>query len=446
MKNILVIPNITYKKDLSKDSFVYVMKNTINYLNKIRQDLYFHIPLTSFSKQLDFDNVAQYPINLPSYPNSMRGHFVYEHWLKIIDWKNKDIDLIYSHLPEHTVQVINLIANVTNIGTPPIIGYCHWFEIKEITMYDKTYLLNNINGILEMQYCGVNTIYQKELVINNVKSIYSDKTITNLHNILKPTYLGIEDENVIDNINKKYDKIIVFNHRPQAYKDYPFFIELMDELYNQRQDFKVWIPLLDKANKKYIITNKYDKQGYYDKIKKCCFTFAPKQKYGGWSVSATDSMMNGCPVVFHNEGYYRELAKDSGVFASSKEDLLKIFNKMLDTEYRNEVAEKQLHFCKTNMLWEQRIKPINQEIDKALKLNKPVTDRSKRAKDILEFIKQNKNITKQKILKHLGWGVNIKFSGYRNFLLQNGVKCTIKEINGKGGQKTTLDIYNYEQK
>ena len=74
MRNILVIPNITYKKELSKDSFVQVMYAIITYLNEIRNDLYFHIPLTGYCKALDFPNVAQYPIDLPSYPNAMRGH------------------------------------------------------------------------------------------------------------------------------------------------------------------------------------------------------------------------------------------------------------------------------------------------------------------------------------------------------------------------------------
>ena len=125
MKNILVIPNITYKKDLSKDSFVKVMNAIITHLNLIRNDLYFHIPLTSYCKELDFDNVSQYYIDLPSYPNSMRGHFDFNLWKNIVDWKNKDIDLIYSHLPEQTTQVVNLLSNTTDIGVVPVIGYCH---------------------------------------------------------------------------------------------------------------------------------------------------------------------------------------------------------------------------------------------------------------------------------------------------------------------------------
>ena len=36
-----------------------------------------------------------------------------------------DYDIVYSHLPEHTLQLKNLFFNSTNID-PKFIGYCHW--------------------------------------------------------------------------------------------------------------------------------------------------------------------------------------------------------------------------------------------------------------------------------------------------------------------------------
>ena len=43
---ILVAPNITCASNLDKDSYVLVMENVIKSLNKIRDDLFFHIPIT----------------------------------------------------------------------------------------------------------------------------------------------------------------------------------------------------------------------------------------------------------------------------------------------------------------------------------------------------------------------------------------------------------------
>ena len=67
-----------------------------------------------------------------------------------------------------------------------------------------------------------------------------------------------------------------------------------------RKDFKVWVPLLDKPNRDYVITDKGDKQWYYNKLKTCYVGFSPNQKYGGWSVATTDGMMNGVPYVMYN--------------------------------------------------------------------------------------------------------------------------------------------------
>ena len=57
---ILCVPNITSSVNLEKDSYVLVMENVIKNLNKIRDDLFFHLPLTEYCKRLDFPNTKQY--------------------------------------------------------------------------------------------------------------------------------------------------------------------------------------------------------------------------------------------------------------------------------------------------------------------------------------------------------------------------------------------------
>lgn len=428
-KSVLVIPNITFQKNLEADSFVKVMKEIIIGLDKFSSlNLWFHIPMPKYSKNLDLPNVTQYFIDFPTYPNSMRIHFNYYDWSKIIDWKNQDFDIIYSHLPEQTINVTNLISNTTNIGMLPIVGYCHWFEISQITEYDKNCLLNNINGVLEMEECGVNTQNQIDMVIDNVKDIYSEKTIARLKEIMKPHYLGVQSEDVVDKLSG-YEKIIVFNHRPQAYKDFPNFMKIMDKLWEQRQDFKVWIPLLDKPNAPYVITDSFEKEGYYNFLKKCCVGFAPKQKYGGWSVAVTDGIMNGCPYVFYEADYYKELIGEKSEFFRDNEEAITLLNLALDNkEYREQVITNQLEYCKKNMTWEKRIPVISDMITKALDTVKPIV-KGERKDDIIAFIKKNKQVTKSQILKHLGWGVGIKFASYRKFVIDHPNIVTKKFIN-----------------
>lgn len=64
LKSVLVIPNITFQKDLEADSFVKVMREIIIGLDKYSPlNLWFHIPLPKYSKLLDFPNVTQYFID-----------------------------------------------------------------------------------------------------------------------------------------------------------------------------------------------------------------------------------------------------------------------------------------------------------------------------------------------------------------------------------------------
>ena len=57
---ILCVPNITSSVNLEKDSYVLVMENVIKNLSKIRDDLFFHLPLTEYCRRLDFPNTKQY--------------------------------------------------------------------------------------------------------------------------------------------------------------------------------------------------------------------------------------------------------------------------------------------------------------------------------------------------------------------------------------------------
>ena len=42
--------------------------------------------------------------------------------------------------------------------------------------------------------------------------------------------------------------------------------ETNDDLWKTRKDFKVWIPLLNKPNRDYVITDKFDKAQKYNVI------------------------------------------------------------------------------------------------------------------------------------------------------------------------------------
>ena len=412
---VLVYPNVTFQEDLDKDSYIQVIKNQISLLNQIRSDLWFYLILPSPVTSLAFDNVTQWYVPLPTYPQTMRSHFDVFKMQKMLH-KGLDFDLVMSHLPEHTHALENTMYNVTH-HMPPVFGYCHWFDLKGVVTWSKDSFLQNVTGLLEMDRCYLNTQYQKDMVLNQARQTFNDDTIDKLDNILQVHHLGINSKDIVSKINKKPKKVIVFNHRPDTYKHFKQFIAVTDKLWEMRQDFKVWVPLLSKPNRDYVITTKGDKQWYYNELNKCYMGFSPKQKYGGWSVATTDGMMNGVPYIMYDDIYYKELYPHGDFFKNDHEALTMINTYLDDPKYRNEEAQKALDHMSSSMIYKDEIIRMNDYINDLLNRQKVMSDTDK-LKEIIEFIRKGA-ATKQQIMDYLGWGRGIKWSPYRRALMNH---------------------------
>ena len=413
---VLVYPNITFQKDLEKDSYIQVIKNQIKLLNEIRDDLWFYLILPCPVPSLQFSNASQWYVDFPSYPPAMRSNWVVDTMKKMFNGR-MDFDLVMSHLPEHTHQLVNTMYNLSH-HMPPVFGYAHWFDLKEVVTWPKDSFLQNITGLLEMDRCYLNTQHQADLVINQARETFNDATIEKLNSILTVQHLGVNREDIVSEINETPEKIIVFNHRPDTYKHFKEFIAVCDELWKLRQDFKVWIPLLDKPNREYVITDKGDKQWYYNKLKTCYVGFSPKQKYGGWSVATTDGMMNGVPYIMYNDTYYKELHPQGDFFDNDRDALMLLNTYLDDPRYRNEEAEKALDCIQTSLIYKDKIVEMNNYMNDLLSRQKVMGD-SEKLKEIIEFIKKSKSVTKYEMTKFVGWGRGIKWTPYRRALMNH---------------------------
>ena len=412
---VLVYPNITYMKDLEKDSYVVVLRNVIKELNKVRDDIHWTIMSPGDIKSLTFKNTTQIPINLPSYPNAMRCHFNYTEIKNNLRWKYTDYDVVYSHLPEHTLNMSNLLENDTNIS-PKYVGYCHWYEVDENTNYSKRMLMDNYNGMLEMEECGVNSIWLKELVLEKAKEWYNKETISKLDKIIKPHYLGIDKINNVEVPTKK--KTIIFNHRDNYYTGWTWFIDRMDELYKQRQDFTVYTTLadLDRPYAKRVKIS--DRDEYLDFIRSMHVGVGTFQKYSAWSISTTDSLSMGVPYILPNKLCYPEMVgKDYPLLYNGKDEFLQKVNGALDDDGSVDKAKNYLKTKIEEFPWASRVpdwfggwnflSPDKFDM---------IGDKSESYNKIVDFIHKKKSVTKKEILDYLGWGVRISFSPYRNRL------------------------------
>ena len=416
---VLVYPNITYMKDLEKDSYVVVLRNVIKELNKVRDDIHWTILSPYEVKSLVFPNTMQIPINLPSYPNAMRTHFNHKQLMKTIDWKKNDYDVVYTHLPEHTLQLSNMFVNETNLN-PKFIGYCHWFEVPENTAYSKKMLMHNIAGILEMDECGVNTEWLKDLVIEKAQQVYHPSVVSQLDEIIQPHYLGVDD---ISTGHDYKPGTILFNHRDNEYTGYTWFVKRMDELWEKRQDFKVYTTLTNLERPYAERVKLHSREDYLNFVRSMHMGVGCFKKYSAWSISTTDGLSQGVPYVLPNGMCYPEMVGEKYPLLYDNGKFLNTIEAMLDDTNLRTKANKYLEPKLEGVRWSER---VNKWFDgwKYFDELKVMSDTESYQK-MVEYIHKKKSVSKKDILEHLNWGVRISFSEYRNRLrLEDTIRFT----------------------
>jgi len=339
-RKVLVIPNITNYKQIEKDSFVDVIFNHISQLRNYGEYFwYVIIPKGNPSAKLNmFDNVKQIEVPIPGDMMNQRC-FPPEELVRVM--KETDYDIIYSHLPDW-----NVVGRYKKTADTKIIGYCHWWEMSHCNGVDnrpgkakELWLPNEILGVLQMNTCFLNTQDQKNKVIEEAKYLFNDEALKLLDQKLVVWNLGVAKNKILGEPNPNKHNIIVFNHRTAGYKNYNKFVEYMEAYRKKRDDFKVWVPQYENGDKKlawFDTTKEASKQAYYNKLQLCKVGIQPLQTNYGWSVSATDCMMNGTPMIFHNSDCYREI-DHNGMFFNNQKELFIILDKILDNdEYRKD--------------------------------------------------------------------------------------------------------------
>ena len=194
---------------------------------------------------------------------------------------------MYTYLPEHTLQLENHFNNLTNCR-PVIFGYDAYIEIPKTTGYESSLLRHHYAGLMSMNTCGVNSQAVKDTIIEHAPSCLPDKDVEILKDKIEPLPRGWDNVEGPRKKPQKEPKIIVWNHRANSYKSYPWFLQQMDKLWEQRKDFTVWVPLADSIDREYIYNTKFDRQGYFTELSKCWVGVCGKSYHKGWVNSAAD--------------------------------------------------------------------------------------------------------------------------------------------------------------
>jgi hypothetical protein len=339
-RKVLVIPNITNSSNIDKDSFVDVIHNHIKALESYGE-YYWNIlmPSGKISKKLNLPNVKQHQIDIPGDMMNQRS-FPSPKLINLL--KDIDYDVIYSHLPDWPQ-----VGRYKKSMDTKIVGYCHWWEMKSCNGPDNRagkakwlWLPIEILGVSQMDVCYLNTQDQKDRVLNEAMETFNHEFVQKLDGILKVWNLGVPQDKIVGDVKLSKENTIVFNHRAAAYKGYPKFIELMEEYRTQRQDFNVWIPqLVGDAPHSWIDNTKVPKHEYYQRLQNCKVGVQMRQTNYGWSVSGTDCMMNGTPMIWQESDCYYEI-DPNGMFFKTKKEFFAYLDKMLDDDTFRQEQDK----------------------------------------------------------------------------------------------------------
>lgn len=327
-KKVLVIPNITNAGSIEKDSFVDVLYNHIIALDKLG-DYFWNVILPKPVRKLNLENVKQH---IAPFSGDMMNQRAFPPLDLVKISKDIEYDVIYSHLPDW-VQTGRYKKNMDT----KIIGYCHWWEMKSANGTDRRpgkakwlWLPIELLGVSQMDTCYLNTQDQKNRVLVEAKETFTEEFVNKLDDILTVWNLGLPKELIIEKPSNEKRNIIVFNHRAAGYKGWPAFLKLMKEYRKQRDDFVLWVPQLNgKPNETWIDNTKVPKHEYYERLQNCKVGVQMRQTNYGWSVSGTDCLMNGTPMIFQDSLCYREIDPD-GLFFTKKKDFFEMLDKMLD--------------------------------------------------------------------------------------------------------------------
>jgi hypothetical protein len=296
--------------------------------------------------QFEYPNVSLRRMDgVDAFPPKMRVNYPHKFFDRLIE--KEHFNLVWSHLPEWTHEF--KITRIYN-KTQPIIGYCHWWEIKDNGARDDNSFWKNIKGTLGMKVCGVNSQWVKDLILKRAAEDFQPHIVDKLNEILQPWYLGT-DEFVPTKEYKK--KTIVFNHRNNGYTGGEWFFETMDELWSERQDFEVWTTLGDmkKPYTKYI--GHADRDVYMNKLGEAHFGVGCFETYSAWSMSTTDGLSRGVPYLLPNKLCYPEMVgTDYPLLYNDRKEFKEMVNMILDEK----IERPDVSALSKALLWENSLK------------------------------------------------------------------------------------------
>ena len=431
--NIFLYEGAVETHKLDATSSMILFKNYIHYSSKKQENNYhFYYPKDSKNQhivpfpELRKDNVYCYSHKMPG--TWYRFHFDTNAMKEQIKMLDIDFDVIFTNDIETTTHLNELFNNRWHFDIP-IVAYWDWVELPENGGNLNNFVMQ-CASVLTTARTGVNSQWQKQIILNYATDYFNKETLSLLDEKIQPLYIGIETDEINQYLSKeKQDRDnfrILWNHRIAPQTGFYKCIKQLDEI-DKTYDITLVVTNPNSKplpNRDYIEEHRnLDRKDYFRLIQSCNCGVGYFQKYSAWSMSITDMIACNLPVLVPNKYCFKEMmGKDYPLLFNNDNEFFTKLSLLIECKDKFNWNSNTIESIREKHDWNNRINDWIDFIDKSLSMRTIETDKSY---EILDIIIKDYPIEKRDLFSKIGFGGMIKWTPYRNFLKQNGVKDEI---------------------
>jgi len=424
----------THSFDLRSDSGFILTYNVINEILK-KYDWHFFILMPPEVKEKDYFIKPRHVTYVPyQYPlSAMESRFSLDPILikDYFQFMRHDIDVVWSMIPGLMGGLHSTVNNKMRQAAIKF-GYFNWVDSPN-NQFPTTpiFILQQVNGILNSHFCGVNSQVMKDEILFSAKRYVNQETLEFIAEklwIMPPGVTKKENVNFSD-----YDpNLIVFNHRFNKFTNFSGLLELVNEMFPGDKPFRIWVT--DRSRKKrikkpWIIYRNYPSfQDYVNQLSRVNFGVSTHVTYSMWSMSVLDLFSLGKPVLLpENLRVFKEMTYEGyPFFYSTKKEFMRKFKELLNRPFLEE-RKKIKEFTDQNFLWEFFADKLVEGVERFYSNPRKLKKTPEFVKDnIIEIVKKFGAVSKRELylknISSVGSRVSLAWPYVRRNLILSGIK------------------------
>lgn len=432
---ILTQINYSAGENPEGDSGLHFTAGLLHSLVRLDSDFHFYVLIPMKDKDVWVNALSHpqiTPIAIDIAPRLHGGDFQFNptQLYKNFDSRRFDIDLLFINQPETAPAFLHFF-NKEMFYNVPAVSYVHWFDTRgphrPKQTVNRPVLLGALSGMMVSSAVGCNSIYGRDQILQYAGHWFNEEAINSLKQrfrILPPAVDVAEVECGRMNQNRRQSNRIIVNHRLLMYTGVRTLLtKALPELWKRRQDFSVLVTNPSHVRLPGAITNvpwltvgELSRESYFRKLWESDIVVAP-HRATHWSISTLEALCAECVPLMSKESFFGEMIGPliTGMSAQEKKhiearwffyrgSIVNRLSELLDNldEERN-IVRRVAERTRCTYDWKVCAQAWRQVFREA-ELESPIISMENPSmRRIIELLKQEGTMSKNEILRRLGW-------------------------------------------